>query len=200
MCMKRKKWFLSLTAVGLCIIFFAMYFIFGNPLNYKVIEKDTRNYLHTIKNYKQEEIQSITGKYTPIYNIGYYAEVVYKDEPYFTYSYTYDNNNNNNKIIQDNGILGRHTELFENLNLNWSLFDQLVDGIHKNLQERGLSEKKDYSIRHVHFIDIDSDRNGAEAYVDFKKDKESDYSYRMNSEGKAYQYNCSNGKCIFKEK
>ena len=32
-----------------------------------------------------------------------------------------------------------------------------------------------------------------EAYVDFKKDKESDYSYRMNSEGKAYQYNCSNG-------
>ncbi|KMP75356.1 hypothetical protein TU62_10360 [Bacillus cereus] len=100
--MKRKKWFLSLTAVGLCIIFFAMYFIFGNPLNYKVIEKDTSNYLHTIKNYKQEEIQSIKG-------------------------------------------------------------------IHTNLQERGLSEKKDYS-------------------------------YRMNNEGKAYQYSCSNGKCIFKEK
>lgn len=137
--MKRKKWFLSLTAVGLCIIFFAMYFIFGNPLHYKVIEKDTSNYLHTIKNYKQEEIQSITGKYTPIYNIGYYAEVVYKDEPYFTYSYTYDNNN---KIIQDNGILGRHTESFEHLNLNWSLFDQLIRGIHTNLQERGLSEKR----------------------------------------------------------
>ncbi|PEK24704.1 hypothetical protein CN694_13455 [Bacillus wiedmannii] len=197
MCMKRKKWFLSLTAVGLCIIFFAMYFIFGNPLHYKVIEKDTSNYLHTIKNYKQEEIQSITGKYTPIYNIGYYAEVVYKDEPYFTYSYTYDNNN---KIIQDNGILGRHTESFEHLNLNWSLFDQLIRGIHTNLQERGLSEKKDYSIRSVQFIDIDDDKNGAEAYVDFKKDKKSDYSYRMNNEGKAYQYSCSNGECIFKEK
>ena len=197
MCMKRKKWFLSLTAVGLCIIFFAMYFIFGNPLNYKVIEKDTSNYLHIKKGYKQEEMQDITGKYTPIYNIGYYATVVYKDEPYFTYSYTYDDNK---KIIQDNGILGRHTESFEHLNLNWSLFNQLVDGIHTNLQGRGLREKKDYSIRNVQFIDIDDDKNGAEAYVDFKKDKESDYSYRMNSEGKAYQYNCSNGKCIFKEK
>jgi hypothetical protein len=195
--MKRKKWFLSLTTVGLGIIFVAMYFIFGNPLKYKVIEKDTSDYLHTIKSYKQEEIQSITGKYTPIYNIGYYAEVVYKDEPYFTYSYTYDNNK---KIIHDNGILGRHTESFENLNLNWSLFDELVDGIHKNLQERGLSEKKDYSIRYVQFIDIDDDTNGAEAYVDFKKDKESDYSYRMNGQGTAYQYRCSNGECIFKEK
>ncbi|AGG00652.1 hypothetical protein ABE23_19575 [Bacillus thuringiensis] len=195
--MKRKKWVLLLTAVGLFIILFALYFIFGNPLNYKVIEKDTSNYLHIKKGYKQEEIQDITGKYTPIYNIGYYATVVYKDEPYFTYSYTYDDNK---KIIQDNGILGRHTESFEHLNLNWSLFDQLVDGIHTNLQGRGLREKKDYSIRNVQFIDIDDDKNGAEAYVDFKNDKESDYSYRMNSEGKAYQYNCSNGKCIFKEK
>ncbi|MFE5388703.1 DUF3139 domain-containing protein [Bacillus thuringiensis] len=194
--MKRKKWVLLLTAVGLFIILFALYFIFGNPLNYKVIEKDTSHYLHTKKGYKQEEIQNITGKYTPLYNIGYYATVVYKDEPYFTYSYTYDDNK---KIIQDNGILGRHTESFEHLNLNWSLFDQLVDGIHTNLQGRGLREKKDYSIRNVQFIDIDDDKNGAEAYVDFKKDKESDYSYRMNSEGKAYQYNCSNGKCIFKE-
>ncbi|AQQ62642.1 MULTISPECIES: DUF3139 domain-containing protein [Bacillus] len=197
MSMKRKKWFLLLTAVGLCIILFALYFIFGNPLNYKVIEKDTSHYLHIKKGYKQEEIQNITGKYTPLYNIGYYATVVYKDEPYFTYSYTYDDNK---KIIQDNGILGRHTESFEHLNLNWSLFDQLVDGIHTNLQGIGLREKKDYSIRHVQFIDIDDDKNGVEAYVDFKKDKESDYSYRMNSEGKAYQYNCSNGKCIFKEK
>lgn len=197
MCMKRKKWVLLLTAVGLFIILFALYFIFGNPLNYKVIEKDTSHYLHIKKGYKQEEIQDITGKYTPIYNIGYYATVVYKDEPYFTYSYTYDDNK---KIIQDNGILGRHTESFEHLNLNWSLFDQLVDGIHTNLQGRGLKEKKDYSIRNVQFIDIDDDKNGAEAYVDFKNDKESDYSYRMNSEGKAYQYNCSNGKCIFKEK
>ncbi|MHA7104692.1 DUF3139 domain-containing protein [Bacillus sp. C-3-6] len=197
MSMKRKKWVLLLTAVGLFIILFALYFIFGNPLNYKVIEKDTSNYLHIKKGYKQEEIQDITGKYTPIYNIGYYATVVYKDEPYFTYSYTYDDNK---KIIQDNGILGRHTESFEHLNLNWSLFDQLVDGIHTNLQGRGLKEKKDYSIRNVQFIDIDDDKNGAEAYVDFKNDKESDYSYRMNSEGKAYQYNCSNGKCIFKEK
>ncbi|GAB6613262.1 hypothetical protein BVG00_08210 [Bacillus cereus] len=197
MSMKRKKWFLLLTAVGLCIILFALYFIFGNPLNYKVIEKDTSHYLHTKKGYKQKEIQNITGKYTPLYNIGYYATVVYKDEPYFTYSYTYDDNK---KIIQDNGILGRHTESFEHLNLNWSLFDQLVDGIHTNLQGIGLREKKDYSIRHVQFIDIDDDKNGVEAYVDFKKDKESDYSYRMNSEGKAYQYNCSNGKCIFKEK
>ncbi|HEQ3525962.1 TPA: DUF3139 domain-containing protein [Bacillus cereus] len=195
--MKRKKWVLLLTAVGLFIILFALYFIFGNPLNYKVIEKDTSHYLHTKKGYKQEEIQDITGKYTPLYNIGYYATVVYKDEPYFTYSYTYDDNK---KIIQDNGILGRHTESFEHLNLNWSLFDQLVDGIHTNLQGRGLKEKKDYSIRNVQFIDIDDDKNGAEAYVDFKNDKESDYSYRMNSEGKAYQYNCSNGKCIFKEK
>lgn len=195
--MKRKKWFLLLTAVGLCIILFALYFIFVNPLNYKVIEKDTSHYLHIKKGYKQEEIQNITGKYTPLYNIGYYATVVYKDEPYFTYSYTYDDNK---KIIQDNGILGRHTESFEHLNLNWSLFDQLVDGIHTNLQGIGLREKKDYSIRHVQFIDIDDDKNGVEAYVDFKKDKESDYSYRMNSEGKAYQYNCSNGKCIFKEK
>ena len=174
-----------------------MYFIFGNPLNYKVIEKDTNEYLHTIKRYKQEEIQSITGKYTPLYNIGYYAEVVYKDEPYFTYAYTYDTNK---KIIQDNGILGRHTESFENLNLNWLLFDELVEGIHTNLEEKGLSEKRDYSIRSVQFIDIDNDKNGAEAYVNFKKDKESDYSYRMNSEGKAYQYSCSNGKCIYKEK
>ncbi|WP_226545416.1 DUF3139 domain-containing protein [Bacillus thuringiensis] len=197
MCMKRKKWFLSLTAVGLCIIFFGIYFAFGNPLNYKVIEKDTSDYLHTIKGYKQEDIQSITGKYTPLYNIGYYAIVVYKDEPYFTYSYTYDNNK---KIIQDDSILGRHTESFENLNLKWSLFDELVDGIHTNLQGRGLREKKDYSIRSVQFIDVDDDKNGVEAYVDFKKDKESDYSYRMNSEGKAYQYSCSNGKCIFKEK
>lgn len=197
MSMKRKKWFLLLTAVGLCIILFALYFIFGNPLNYKVIEKDTSHYLHIKKGYKQEEIQNITGKYTPLYNIGYYATVVYKDEPYFTYSYTYDDNK---KIIQDNGILGRHTKSFEHLNLNWSLFDQLVDGIHTNLQGIGLREKKDYSIRHVQFIDIDDDKNGVEAYVDFKKDKESDYSYRMNSEGKAYQYNCSNGKCIFKEK
>ncbi len=92
MCMKRKKWVLLLTAVGLFIILFALYFIFGNPLNYKVIEKDTSNYLHIKKGYKQEEIQDITGKYTPIYNIGYYATVVYKDEPYFTYSYTYDDN------------------------------------------------------------------------------------------------------------
>ncbi|MDR4421142.1 DUF3139 domain-containing protein, partial [Bacillus paranthracis] len=79
-----------LTAVGLCIIFLAMYFIFGNPLYYKVIEKETNEYLHTIKGYKQKEIQSITGKYTYLYNIDYYAEVVYKDEPYFTYPYTYD--------------------------------------------------------------------------------------------------------------
>ncbi|MDF9530947.1 hypothetical protein P5783_30285, partial [Bacillus cereus] len=64
----------------------------------------------------------------------------------------------------------------------------------------GLSEKRDYSIRHVHFIDIDGDKNGAEAFVDFKKDKEPDYSYRMNSEGKAYQYSCNNGKCKHKEK
>ena len=102
------------------------------------------------------------------------------------------------KIIQDNGILGRHTESFENLNLNWSLFDELVEGIHTNLQERGLSEKKDYSIRHVQFVDIDDDKNGAEAYVDFKKDKESDYSYRMNNEGNAYQYSCSNGNVSLK--
>ncbi|TPV46805.1 DUF3139 domain-containing protein [Bacillus dicomae] len=195
--MKRKKWILSLTLVGLCTIFFGIYFIFGNPLNYKVIEKDTSDYLHTIKGYKQEDIQNITGKYTPLYNIGYYTIVVYKDEPYFTYSYKYDDNK---KIIQDNGILGRHTESFEHLNLNWSLFDQLVEGIHKNMQEKGLSEQEDYSIRHVHFVDIDDDKNGVEAYVDFKNDKESDYSYRMNSEGKAYQYSCSNGKCIFKEK
>ena len=195
--MKRKKWYLSLSAVGLFSIFLAMYFIFGNPLYYKVIEKETNEYLHTIKGYKQKEIQSITGKYTSLYNIGYYAEVVYKDEPYFTYSYTYDDNK---KIIQDNGILGRHTESFEHLNLNCSLFDQLIQGIHTNLQERGLSEKKDYSIRHIHFIDIDDDKNDAEAYVDFKKDEKSDYSYRMNNEGKAYQYSCSNGKCIFKEK
>ncbi|EJQ52591.1 hypothetical protein IEQ_01634 [Bacillus cereus BAG6X1-2] len=195
--MKRKKWFLSLLAIGLCIIFFGLYLSFGNPLHYKVIEKDTADYLKNIKNYTEEDIQSISGEHTPIYNTGYYTKVVFKNEPYFTYFYKYDDNK---KIIQDNGILGRHTESFEDLNLNWSLFDQLVEGIHKNLQERGLSEEKDYSIRHVHFIDIDSDRNGAEAYVDFKKDKESDYSYRMNSEGKAYQYNCSNGKCIFKEK
>lgn len=195
--MKRKKWFLSLTVIGLSIIIFGLYFSFGNPLNYKVIEKDTADYLKNIKNYTEEDIQSISGEHTPIYNTGYYTKVVFKNEPYFTYFYKYDDNK---KIIQDNGILGRHTESFENLNLNWSLFDQLVEGIHTNLQERGLSEKKDYSIRHVHFIDIDSDRNGAEAYVDFKKDKESDYSYRMNSEGTAYQYNCSNGKCIFKEK
>ncbi|PKJ55107.1 DUF3139 domain-containing protein [Bacillus sp. SN10] len=194
--MKRKKWFLSIAVAGLCIIFLGIYFIFGNPLNYKVIEKDTNDYLHTIKGYKQEDIQSITGKYTPLYNIGYYASVVYKDEPYFTYSYTYDNNN---KIIQDNSILGRHTESFKNLNLNWSLFDELVDGIHTNMQEKGLSEKKDYSIRHVQFVDIDDDKNGAEAYVDFKKDKKSDYSYRMNNEGKSYQYSCSNRKCVFKE-
>lgn len=83
---------MSLSAVGLFSIFLAMYFIFGNPLYYKVIEKETNEYLHTIKGYKQKEIQSITGKYTSLYNIGYYAEVVYKDEPYFTYSYTYDNN------------------------------------------------------------------------------------------------------------
>lgn len=195
--MKRKKWILSLTLVGICTIFFGIYFIFGNPLNYKVIEKDTSDYLHTIKGYKQEDIQSITGKYTPLYNIGYYTIVVYKDEPYFTYSYKYDDNK---KIIQDNGILGRHTESFEHLNLNWSLFDQLVEGIHKNMQEKGLSEQEDYSIRHVHFVDIDDDKNGVEAYVDFKNDKESDYSYHMNSEGKAYQYSCSNGKCIYKEK
>lgn len=137
--MKRKKWYLLLTAVGLCIIFLAMYFIFGNPLYYKVIEKETNEYLHTIKGYKQKEIQSITGKYTYLYNIDYYAKVVYKDEPYFTYPYTY---NNNKKIIRDNGILGRHTESFEHLNLNWSLFDQLIQGIHTNLQERGLSEKR----------------------------------------------------------
>ena len=80
------------------------------------------------------------------------------------------------------------------------MFEVLVDGIHTNLQKRGLSEKKDYSIRYVQFINIDNDKNGAEAYVDFKKDKKSDYSYRMNNEGKAYQYSCSNGKCIFKEK
>ena len=49
MSMKRKKWFLLLTAVGLCIILFALYFIFGNPLNYKVIEKDTSHYLHIKK-------------------------------------------------------------------------------------------------------------------------------------------------------
>ncbi|WP_116443006.1 DUF3139 domain-containing protein [Bacillus wiedmannii] len=195
--MKRKKWFWSLTAVGPCIISFALYFIFGNPLHYKVIEKDTNEYLHTIKGYKQKDIQSITGKYTPLYNIGYYADVVFTNEPYFTYSYTYDNNK---KIIQDNGILGRHTESFENLHLNWSLFDELVDGIHTNLQEKGLSEQKDYSIRNVQFIDIDDDKSGAEAYVDFTKDKETHYSYRMNNEGKAYQYSCSNGKCIFKEK
>ena len=79
------------------------------------------------------------------------------------------------------------------------MFDELVDGIHKNLQEKGLSEKEDYSIRSVQFIDIDDDKNGAEAYVDFKNDKESDYSYRMNSEGRAYQYSCSNGKCILKK-
>ncbi len=79
------------------------------------------------------------------------------------------------------------------------MFDELVDSIHTNLQERSLSEKIDYSIRHVHFIDIDDAKNGAEAYVDFKKDKESDYSYRMNSEGKAYQYSCSNGKYMYKE-
>ncbi|MBE7120922.1 DUF3139 domain-containing protein [Bacillus cereus] len=195
--MKRKKWFLSLTVIGIFIIIFGLYLSFGNPLHYKVIEKDTADYLKNIKNYTEEDIQSISGEHTPIYNIGYYTKVVFKDEPYFTYSYTYDDNK---KIIQDNGILGRHTESFEHLNLNWSLFDQLVDGIHTNLQERGLSEKKDYSIRHVQFIDVDDDKNGAEAYVDFKKDKESDYSYRMNSEGKAYQYSCSNGKCIFKEK
>lgn len=64
--MKRKKWYLSLSAVGLFSIFLAMYFIFGNPLHYKVIEKDTNEYLHTIKGYKQKEIQSIAGKYTPL--------------------------------------------------------------------------------------------------------------------------------------
>ena len=78
------------------------------------------------------------------------------------------------------------------------MFDELVEGIHTNLQERGLSEKKDYSIRHVQFVDIDDDKNGAEAYVDFKKDKESDYSYRMNNEGNAYQYSCSNGNVSLK--
>ncbi|SCM93965.1 Uncharacterized protein BWINRASL_01798 [Bacillus mycoides] len=195
--MKIRKWLLSLIAIGLCIIIFGMYLSFGNPLNYKVVEKDTADYLQNIKNYKQEDIRSITGEYTPIYNTGYYTKVVFKDEPYFTYFYNYDKNK---KIIQDNGILGRHTESFENLNLNWSLFDQLVEGIHKNLQARGLSERQDYSIRHVQFIDVDDDNHGAEAFIDFKKDKESDYTYRMNNEGIAYQYSCSNGKCVFTEK
>lgn len=122
------------------------------------------------------------------------SKVVFKNEPYVTYFYNYDENK---KIIQDNSILGKHTESFENLNLNWSLFDQLVDGIHENLKERGLSEKKDYSIRYIQFIDVDDDKNGAEAFVDFKKDKESHYVYRMNNEGKAYQYSCKNGKCTF---
>ena len=56
--MKRKKWYLLLTAVGICIIFLAMYFIFGNPLHYKVIEKDTNEYLHTIKGYKQKKYKA----------------------------------------------------------------------------------------------------------------------------------------------
>ncbi|KFN03379.1 hypothetical protein DJ93_4383 [Bacillus clarus] len=194
--MKKRKWFLSLIVIGLCIILLGIYLSYGNPLNYKAIEKDTADYLQNTKNYKQEDIQSITGEYTPLYNTSYYTKVVFKDEPYFTYFYKYDENK---IIIQDTSILGKHTESFENLNLNWALFDQLVDGIHENLKERGLSEKKDYSIRYIQFIDVDDDKNGAGAFVDFEKDKESHYVYRMNNEGKAYQYSCKNGKGTFKE-
>ena len=55
--MRIKKWFLSLSAVGLFSIFLAMYFIFGNPLYYKVIE-ETNEYLHTIKGYKQKKYKA----------------------------------------------------------------------------------------------------------------------------------------------
>lgn len=46
---------------------------------------------------------------------------------------------------------------------------------------------------------MDDDKNGAEAFVDFKKDKESHYVYRINSEEVAYQHSCEYGKCSFKE-
>ncbi|OSX93771.1 hypothetical protein BTJ44_01038 [Bacillus mycoides] len=68
------------------------------------------------------------------------------------------------------------------------------------MQERVLSGEKDYSIQHVHSIDVYDDQNGAKAFVDFKENKGFDYTYRMNNEGKTYQYSCSNCKCVFKEK
>ena len=55
---EKKKWYLLLTAVGICIIFLAMYFIFGNPLHYKVIEKDTNEYLHTIKDISKKKYKA----------------------------------------------------------------------------------------------------------------------------------------------
>ncbi|MEY8346968.1 DUF3139 domain-containing protein [Bacillus cereus] len=194
--MRRKKRLGGVILAGLIIVTLGLYSWYGNPINYKKIENDTYHYLQTNKGYKKENIKRIIGSYTPLYNTGYYAHVVFTDEPYFTYVYQYDNNK---KIIQENGILGRHTELFENKNLNWGLFDQLTTGIHKNLANRGLKEEKDYSIRHVQFIDVDNDKNGAEAFVDFKNDKESHYVYRINNEGVAYQHSCEYGNCSFKE-
>lgn len=99
--MRRKKRLAGLILAGLIIVTIGLYSWYENPINYKKIENDTYHYLQTNKEYKQENIKSITGSYTPLYNTGYYVHVVFTDEPYFTYVYQYDNNK---KIIQANGV------------------------------------------------------------------------------------------------
>ncbi|MBT2284124.1 DUF3139 domain-containing protein [Paenibacillus polymyxa] len=93
--MKNGKIYLILTIIILIIIAIGLYLLLGgNPIKKMQAEADIRNYLLQVKNYKEEDIYSISGTYSLKSNkCPYGANVTFTDEQeeFYYYSICTDN-------------------------------------------------------------------------------------------------------------
>lgn len=85
----QKKLIFTALAIGVIAVFaFFMYLkIYGDPYEYTEMERSVTQYLVEEQGYSPDDIQQIHIEHVPMKRPGYYAEVVFKDEPQTTYLY-----------------------------------------------------------------------------------------------------------------
>lgn len=85
-----KKFVIS-TFAGVLIIgvfaFFMYLKINGDPYAYTEVEQKVKNYLTEEQGYRLEDIDQLDVEHVPMKRPGYYAKVVFKDDPQTTYLY-----------------------------------------------------------------------------------------------------------------
>lgn len=85
-----KKFVIAAIAATLIIGVFAAFMylkINGDPYAYKEVEQKVKLYLTEEQGYSLEDIDQLVIEHVPMKRPGYYAKVVFKDEPQTTYLY-----------------------------------------------------------------------------------------------------------------
>lgn len=84
-----RKLMIAIGAIAVISVFaFFMYLkIYGDPYAYADLEESVTAYLTESEGYAPEEIQQITVEHVPMKRPGYYAEVIFTDEPDVAYLY-----------------------------------------------------------------------------------------------------------------